>query len=94
MGMRYEDFWYNYDLRELSNAIEGYFEKEDRHNRVAWETTRILYAAIQNKPVHGYKIKPKQPDKLLTLPWDNNGELPTENEIDNLRKEMGWAHGQ
>jgi hypothetical protein len=69
--MRYEDFWYNYDLREFSNAVDGYLEKEEKSDRESWEQTRLIYAAIMNKPVWGYRINPKKPQSLLPLPWDN-----------------------
>jgi hypothetical protein len=93
MGMRYEDFWYNYDMRELSNAIEGYYEREERHNREAWEQTRIIYAAILNKPVYGYKIRHKTPAKLLPFPWDNEGKIPDKDELEQLRQEV-WGREQ
>lgn len=94
MGMRYEDFWYNYDLSELGNAISGYYNREERHNREQWEQIRLLYTAMINKPVYGYKIKPQKPNKLLPLPWDSEGYEPPSNDVINeLRKEI-WGQQQ
>ena len=93
MGMRYEDFWFNYDLRELANAVEGYFEAEDRRTKEQWEQTRLIYSAVENKPVYGYKIKAKRPDKLLPFPWENEGKAPDEDVLKKLKEET-WGQEQ
>jgi len=94
MNMRYEDFWFNYDLRELYNAIEGYYERENNRNREGWEQTRIICTFIQNKPVWGYKIKYNDPKKIFPLPWDDEDSgLPDEDLIKKLRKET-WGQEQ
>lgn len=88
MGMRYEDFWYNYTLREFWNAVEGYFNKKESENKEQWEQTRLIYAAVINKPVYGYKINPRKPNKLLPFPWDNDSGVPDKDELEELRKDM------
>ena len=93
MQMRYEDFWFNYDLSELGNAIQGFNEREERLNKEQWEQTRIIYSAVLNKPIYGYKIKPKAPDKLLPFPWDNEGSAPDKEVLEELRKEL-WPQKQ
>lgn len=93
MGMRYEDFWFNYTLREFWNAIDGYYQKQETLNREAWEQTRVIYAGIINKPVYGYKIKQQTPSKALPFPWDNEGETPDEDILEQLRKET-WGQEQ
>ena len=87
--MSYEDFWFNFSLREFWNAIEGYIERDNRRNQESWEQTRILYAAIQNKPVYGFRINPKQPNKWLPFPWDNKGEIPDEETLKQLEEKHG-----
>jgi len=91
MGMRYDDFWYNYTLREFWNAIEGFYEKQEIQNKEQWEQTRLIYSAIINKPVYGYKIRPSRPAKLLPFPWDTEGGvMPDKEFLEQLRKET-WG---
>ena len=85
MGIRYEDFWYNYTLRELWNAVEGFFEGEKAKDiRVA-----LIVTSIENKPVHGYKIQYKPVDKRF--PWLFNAEGKadvTDEDIARMKKHM------
>jgi hypothetical protein len=88
MGMSFDDFL-NLTPRQLTNAIQGYIEREDRINKEQWERTRLIYAAINNKPVYGYKIRYSTPDKMLPFPWDNEGgRIPDQDELDQLRKDV------
>lgn len=84
MGMRYEDFWYNYTLREFWNAVEGFFEAEERRNKEEWERTRIVVGYIANQ----YAKHPKPFNKILPLPWDNEGADVTKDDIERLKKHM------
>ena len=88
MGMRYEDFWFNYDLREFWNAVEGYYEAENRKLKESWEQTRTIVSVIANKPVYGYKNRPKVAKQLLPFPWDDEtGSVPTDEELRQLRED-------
>jgi len=89
---KFNDFWYNYTLRELWNAVEGFSEREDRNNREQWEQTRSIYAAIYNKPVYGYKHYPKDIKKIMPLPWDHESNVDQE-DIDRV-KEYFKQHGK
>jgi hypothetical protein len=90
--MSYNDFWYNYTLTELWNAIEGYYEGEERREKAQWERTRLIYAAVLNKPVYGYKPVRKNPEQWLPFPWDNSA-IPDKEELDKLRQET-WPQEQ
>ena len=93
MGMRYEDSWYNYDLSELFNAIGGYYDAENRRTQESWEQTRLILSSIENKPVHGYKIKHRVANKILPLPWDESVDVPDDEKLIQLRKET-WELAQ
>ena len=84
MGMRYEDFWYNYTLREFWNAVEGFFEGEERRMKDGWEQTRTLYTGIVNQ----YAKRPQRGDKLLPFPWDENSTSADKETIERLKQHM------
>ena len=87
--MRYDDFWFNYDLGEFWNAVSGYYERENRRNKEQWEQIRVIVGVVANKPVYGYKNRPKIAKQLLPFPWDDEaGNIPTEEEIKKLREEV------
>jgi hypothetical protein len=84
MGMRYNDFWYNYTLRELWNAVDGFLKREEIRTRENWEQARIIYTGIANQ----HARSAKKPESLIPFPWDNEGELPEEDVLAELKKEM------
>jgi len=88
MGMRYEDFWYNYTLREFWNAVEGFFEGEDQRNKEDWERTRVVAGFIVNQPVYGYKHRPREFNKVLPFPWDTEQVRIDKDTIEELKKHM------
>ncbi len=81
--MRYEDFWYNYTLRELWNAVEGFFEGEERRMKEGWEQTRIIVGYLANQ----HAKHPKPFNKVLPLPWDNETKV-SEQDIKELKEEL------
>ena len=88
MSMRYEDFWYNYDLREFWNAVEGFYKAESRRLREGWEQTRIIISFIANKPTYGVKQRSQEPKKLLPLPWDDEAAEIEKEVIDSVKKRI------
>lgn len=84
MGMRYADFWYNYTLREFWNAVEGFFEGEERRMKEDWERTRIVVGYLANQ----HAKHPKPFNKVLPFPWDNEKANVTESDLEFLRQDM------
>ena len=82
LGLSYSNFL---DLtpRQLTNAIEGYFEGEEQKVRESWEQTRIIVGYLANQNAK----HPKPFNKILPLPWDNNTKT-TEADLDELRRHM------
>jgi hypothetical protein len=85
MGVAPSEFW-ELTPRETWNAIDGYNERENAEYRTSWEQTRWLGAIVAN----GYLKHPKSPRKLLPFPWDNESAGAPEDEIQDLREELGW----
>ena len=86
--MRYEDFWFNYDLREFWNAIDGFVESDNTRVQERWEQTRWLGSVIASQPVYGYKHRPIAPKKILPLPWDEKEVKIDQEVIDKMKQEM------
>lgn len=62
-----------YTLREINNAITGYFDKEDRAARVEYECTRL---AIFFELKGNGKLKSTiTPEKLLPFSWDKKERI-------------------
>jgi hypothetical protein len=74
--------------RQLTNAIEGFFNRREEDLKEQWEQTRMIYAIIANQPVYGYKNKPKPPKQLMPFPWDEGSGLPDQEQLDKLKKDM------
>jgi len=88
MGMRYEDFWYNYNLREFWNAVEGYLEKVENNYKLSWEQTRTIAYFIERQPVYMVKKRHQTPNKLMPFPWDNEGKEIDEEDVEDVRQRL------
>lgn len=87
--MRYEDFWYNYTLREFHNAVEGYLGAEKSRDI----RTALIVTSIENKPVYGYKIPFKTADKRFPELFKDDNKIPEQDELEKLRDET-WGPQQ
>ena len=85
--MRYEDFWYNYTLREFWNAVNGFFEGENEKVREDWEQTRMIVGLLANQN----QKHPKAFDKILPFPWDEKVEADQDT-VERLKKHMEEAN--
>lgn len=82
--MRYEDFWYNYTLREFWNAVKGFFEGDNERIKESWEQTRVVAGYLANQNAK----RPKSFKKILPLPWDEDTPDVDTETIERLKKHM------
>lgn len=68
-------------------AINAYWEKENDQVKDNWERARWVGTNAYNS--NGFLKKTKSPKDLLPFPWEKDSS-PAPQEVENLRKEMGW----
>ena len=72
---------------ETGAAIRSYNEGKNLEFQAQWERARWVGTCAYNS---GWIKKKKSPKDLLPFPWENEAEVNPQ-EVENLRKEMGWA---
>ena len=71
---------------ETYAAIGSYYELKNFEFQAEWERARWVGTCAYNS---GWGKKNKSPKELLPFPWENDS-VTSPQEIENLRKEMGW----
>lgn len=89
LNIAYDDFW-SMTPHEFSCAMFGYNEKEEEDLKTSWEQTRWLGSLIVN--VNRPRNKTIQPHSLIRFPWEKADA--TDDDLQRLRKEMGWQAPQ
>lgn len=71
---------------ETGAAIRSYFERKNLEFQTEWERARWIGTNAYNS---GWIKKRKSPKELLPFPWENEAKTSPQ-DIEDLRKEMGW----
>ena len=63
-------------------------DREETKLKEGWEQARVIFTAIENKPVYGHKIRRYKASKLMPFPWDINTADVSQETIDKLKDDI------
>jgi hypothetical protein len=72
---------------ETYAVIRRYNELELERFKDEWIRTRWVGTCVYNS---GWVKKAKSPNEMITFPWEGGETKATQEDIQSLRKEMGW----